>query len=700
MINVASAKKCGKVAAFVLFGFVQGHGGSQQASPVPQASPSAQISGPRADPAYMDKSALPGNDFYQYAVGTWEKNTEIPPDRMGVGPDTPLGDAHVKRVGDLIQGAGSGAAAGTGARKVADLYKSYMDEAAIEAHGLTPLQPHLKAIAAIRDKRDLARALGESLRADVDALNNSVFHTANLFGLWVAPGFADPAHYIAYVMQGGLELPDREYYLSDAASMKEIREKYQVHIATVLKMAGFDDVDTRAARIMALEHAIAAKQWSLEEDNDVKKADNLWKAADFTTKAPGLDWAVYLGAAGLSKQQTFDAWQPDAIIGESALVASESLDSWKDWMAFHLIEDYSEMLPKAFADEHFAFYGKTLSGAAARMPRWRQGVDLVNSQLGDEVAQLYVKRYFPPEVKAHVQAMVAELIAVYRKRIEALTWMTPGTKAEAVAKLDTLYVGVGYGESWHDYSNYEVKADDLFGNLWRGRLSEYQRRIALLGASVDKKEWCMTAQTINAVNLPLQNALNFPAAILQPPFFDPKAPDAANYGSIGAVIGHEISHTFDSEGSAFDSQGRLRNWWTPEDFAHFEAETAKLVAQYDGYKPFPDLALNGKQTLAENLADVAGLAASYQAYKESLHGQNAPEVDGFTGDQEFYLAFAQSWALKLRPAALRREVMTDTHSPGPWRALTVRNQDSWYPAFDVKPGQALYLDPKERVQIW
>jgi len=364
------------------------------------------------------------------------------------------------------------------------------------------------------------------------------------------------------------------------------------------------------------------------------------------------------------------------------------------------VDDYGGVLPKSFADEEFAFYQKTLGGASEQVPRWKRGVRMVNAQIGDELGKIYVKQYFPPEAKARVQALVANLVAVYRKRLEMVTWMAPSTKAEALAKLDSLYVGVGYGESWHDYSNYDVKADDAFGNLWRGILSYYQRQIARLGSPVDTKEWSMTPQTINAVNLPLQNALNFPAGILQPPFFDPKASDASNYGSIGTVIGHEISHTFDSEGSAFDSKGRLRDWWTAEDFAHFRAETAKLVAQYSGYKPFPDLALNGEQTLAENLADDAGLAAAYDAFKASLHGKAPPAESGFPGDQEFYLAFAQTWAGKVRPAALRQEVLTDTHSPGQYRALTVRNQSGWYEAFDVKPGEKLYLDPKDRVQIW
>jgi endothelin-converting enzyme/putative endopeptidase len=316
------------------------------------------------------------------------------------------------------------------------------------------------------------------------------------------------------------------------------------------------------------------------------------------------------------------------------------------------------------------------------------------------VGKEYAKRYFPPEAKAQVEAMVANLIGAFRKRIEALPWMSPSTKAEATAKLGTLYVGVGYPDTWHDYSNFEVKPGDIFGNLWRGDLSYYQRQVARLGKQVDRHEWSMTPQTVNAVNLPLQNALNFPAAILQPPFFDAEAPAATNYGAIGSVIGHEISHTFDTEGSAFDSKGRMRNWWTPEDLKHFEAATAQLAAQYDTYKPFPDLSLNGKQTLAENIADVAGLAASYDGFHASLKGRPAPMQAGFKGDQQFFIAFGQTWGSKVREAALRQQVMTDSHAPGEFRSATVRNIDPWYAAFDVKPGQKLYLSPSDRVRIW
>ena len=651
--------------------------------------------------ANMDRSVKPGDDFYLYANGAWIKRTTIPPGRERTGPGIALAEETEKRVSDLIaEAAKSGGAAGDKSRRIADLFNSFMDEPSIEAKGLSPLQPHLDAIAAIGNKRELAWALGQSLRADVDALNAGNFHTANLFGLWVAPGFNDPEHYSAYLLQGGLQLPDREYYLSDNAENGEIRSKYQKHVAAMLKLAGFSDTEARAARIVELEHAIAEKHLSLAESEDVHKANNTWKTADFAVQAPGLDWAEYFRGAGLSQQGSFIVWQPTAFVGESALVASTALETWKDWLAFHLLETYAVGLPKAVSDEQFAFVGKILSGTPEQLVRWKRGVELVNNYLGDDVGRLYVQRYFPPEAKAQVEAMVANIVAAFRKRIDVLTWMDAATKAEAKAKLDTLYVGAGYGESWHDYSGYEVKADDIFGNLWRGDLSLYRRQVARLGAPVDRKEWVYTPQTVDAMELQLQNALNFPAAILQPPIFDPKAPAAVNYGAIGAAIGHEISHTFDTEGSAFDSTGRLRNWWKAADQEHFNAATSRLVAQFDTYKPFPDLAVNGKQTLDENIADLGGLAAAYDAYKASLAGQPAPVQDGLSGDQQFFLAYAQIWASKATEPFLRQLVMSDGHAPWYYRALTVRNLDAWYAAFDVKPGAKLYLAPVDRVRIW
>jgi endothelin-converting enzyme/putative endopeptidase len=651
--------------------------------------------------ANMDSSVKPGDDFSQYTNGAWITRTEIPPDRSNVNVFSILADLSNKRtVGLIEETARADAPAGTNSRKIADLYNSYMDEAAIESKGFGPIRPHLDSIAAIHNKRDLSRALGETLRTDVDALNNTNFHTANLFGLWVAPGFNDSEHYAAYLMQGGLQLPDREYYVADSERMRDIRAKYQAHISAMLKLAGFNDPDARAKGVLELEHSIAEKHISLADSEDIHKANNTWKQGDFATNAPGLDWEEYFRGAGLSKQASFIVWQPTAFSGESALVASTSLETWKDWLAYHLMEAYANVLPKAVADERFNFFGKILSGTPEQRPRWQRGVGVVNASLGDAVGQIYAQRYFPPEAKAEAQAMVSNIIAAFRKRIEALSWMDPSTKAEAQAKLTTLYVGIGYPESWRDYSDYEVKADDIFGNLWRGSLFDYHHDVGRLGGPIDRKEWCMTPQTVNAVNLPLQNALNFPAAILQPPFYDPQAPAAANYGAIGTVIGHEISHTFDTEGSAFDSKGRVRNWWTTADLAYFNAATARLAAQYDTYKPFPDISVNGKQTLGENIADVAGLSAALDGYRASLQGKTPPTQNGYSGIQQFFIAFGQNWARKAREALVRQQVLTDPHAPAQYRADTVRNIDAWYSEFEVQPGQNLYLAPADRVRIW
>jgi putative endopeptidase len=648
-----------------------------------------------------DRSVKPGDNFFEYSNGEWLKRTEIPPDRGSLSVFSLLNDIAVKRTSQMIEEiAKSNPAPGSGNRKIADLYNSYIDETGIEAKGQSPIKAHLDEIAAIRSRKDLARVLGQGLRADVDPLNNTNFHTANLFGLWVAPDFSDSDHYTAYLLQGGIELPDREYYLSDSEHMQSLRKQYQAHVAAMLKLAGFSDSDARAQRVLELEHGIAEKHWSLAEDQDVHKANNPWKQSDFAVKAPGLEWKEFFHAAGLDKQANFIVWQPSAIAGESALIASSPIETWKDLLSYHLIEQYGGILPKAFADERFDFFGKTLFGTPQQTPRWQRAVNNVNFALGDEVGKAYAQRYFPPEAKAQVQTMVASIIAAFHKRIDALNWMTPATKAEAKAKLDALYVGIGYPETWEDYSGLEIKPDDIFGNLWRRNVFEYHRWVNQLGKTVDRHEWCMTPQTVNAVNLPLQNALNFPAAILAPPFFDPDAPYPYNYGAIGSIIGHEVSHTFDSEGSAFDAKGALRNWWTEADLEHFDGSTAKLVAQYDSYHPFPDLSLNGKQTLAENIADLGGLAAAYDAYRTTLATKPVSDQDGFTPDQQFFLGYGQSRRGKSRPAALRQQVMTDPHSPSEYRTDMVRNIDAWYQAFDVQAGEQLYLAPPDRVTIW
>jgi putative endopeptidase len=669
---------------------------AQSSAPV-----SSQAQGHGIAVANLDRSVKPGDNFYLYANGSWMKRTKIPPDRAEVDLFTVLSDLSRKRTAAIVQEASkSNAPAGSEARKMADLYNAFMDESAIQAKGLDPVKPRLEQIAAIHDRRQLSLALGETLRADVDLLNCSKFFTPNLFGLWVAPGFSDSGHYMPYLLQGGLEMPSRGYYLGNSEHMRQIRARYATHVAAMLRLGGFDDPAARAARVIALEHSIAEVQVSISEIEDIAKANNLWRRSDFAAKAPGIDWDAYFEGAGLGSQQEFVVWTPTAVTGEAALVASTPVDTWKDWLAFHLIDDYASFLSKAFSREAFDFFGKTLSGTPQQRPRAQRATDLVNNYLGDAVGKLYVRKYFSPQAKALAQAMVANLIAVYHKRLAALPWLAASTRAEAQAKLDALYVGIGYPETWQDYSAYDVRPGDAFGNAWRYGLWKRQRQIARIGKPVDRHEWCMTPQTVNAVNLPVQVAINFPAAILQPPFFDPANPPAVNYGAIGSVMGHEISHTFDQEGSAFDAKGRVRNWWTPADSAHFNEAAANLEKQYDAYEVFPGVHVNGKQTIDENIADLGGLAAAYDAYHASLHGSPALVREGFTGDQQFYIAFAQNWDSKIREAALRNQVLTDSHAPAEFRADTVRNFDAWYSAFKVKPGDKLYLSPANRVKIW
>ncbi|HWW86089.1 MAG TPA: M13 family metallopeptidase, partial [Vicinamibacterales bacterium] len=393
-------------------------------------------------------------------------------------------------------------------------------------------------------------------------------------------------------------------------------------------------------------------------------------------------------------------WQPAAITGEAALAGSEPIDTWKDYLSYTTISHWSSLLPKAFADERFELFGRTLSGTQQMSDRWKRAVRSTNAALGDAVGRMYVAKYFPPASKARAQAMVADIKAAFAQRIDRLDWMSASTKAKAKDKIRTLIVGVGYPDKWRDYAGLEIKPDDGLGNAMRAEEFEYKYRLDELGKPIDRNEWWMTPQTVNAVNLPIQNALNFPAAILQPPVFDAAATNANNYGAIGATIGHEVSHSFDDQGSQFDASGKLSNWWTEEDFAHFKAASARLVNQYNGYKPLPDMSVNGQQTLSENIADVAGLAASYDAYRLSLKGKAAPEQQGFSGDQQFFISFAQSWRAKFREPLLRQLVVTDGHAPAEYRADTVRNLDPWYEAFGVGPGARLYLAPKDRVQIW
>jgi putative endopeptidase len=653
------------------------------------------------DTAGMDRSVKPGDAFYEYANGTWLKQTEIPADRSTYGSGAMLTEVVDRRVGELIQqAAATNAPAGSERRKIGDFYASFMDTTTIDAAGLKPLRPTLDSIAAIHDRIGLARFLGSTLRADVDAFNNTNFYTENLFGLWVAQDLDNPTQYSPFLFQGGLGMPERSYYLDSSSVMGTIRAKYQEHVAAMLGLAGIPDSARKAAAIARLETRIAQAHWTREASGDVEKGNNHWVRADLASTAPGLDWDAYLAAAGLDRAPRFVVWQPSAITGIAALTASEPLETWKAYLTFHAIQSRAAVLPGPIVRESVAFFGPVLTGAKQQRDRWKRAVASTNDALGFAVGRLYVARYFPPAEKARAQAMVANLIAAFRARIDRLDWMAPATKREAKAKLGVLKVGVGYPDAWPDYHDLEDVAGDAYGNTERARLLQLKRSLARLGRPVNRNEWVMTPQTVNAVNLPAMNALNFPAAILQPPYFDPRRPLAMDYGAMGAIMGHEVSHSFDNSGALFDARGQLHNWWTPEDFKHFKASSQQLVAQYDAYKPFPDLAVKGQQTLGENIADLAGLTASYDAYHRALRGKPAPTVDGFTGDQQFFISYAQSWRGKTRDPALRQRILTDGHAPSQVRALTVRNIDPWYRAFGVKAGEALYLAPADRVRVW
>jgi len=665
----------------------------------PRPTPGNASAGIGLDLAGMDPSVAPGDDFFEYANGTWLKRTPIPPEFASYGVAVMLFERTGEQVDSLIESLGD-SPAGTDARRIADYYASYMDEDGIEAKGLTPLQPTLDAIAAISDRKALSRYLGGTLRADVDAFNATDIYTDNLLGLWVAADLDEPTRYSPFLLQGGLDMPDRVYYLDDSERMEKVRRAFRAHVARVLELAGMKDAATRAERVFDLERRIAEAHWSRTDTGDLAKGNNHWTRTDFPKLAPGMDWDAWFAAAGLEGQPTFVVWQPSAVTGMSALVAEVPIDAWRDYLTLHAVEHSSAVLPRAFVDERFAFHGKVLAGVEQLRARSKRAVTATGRALGDAVGRLYAERYFPPESKARIESMVQNLIAAFRTRIDALEWMAPETKVEARKKLAVLEVGVGYPDEWRDYSDLEIVRSDAFGNARRSELFDYRASLEKLGRPVDRREWFMTPQTVNAVNLPVLNAMNFPAAILQPPFFDPGRPEVMDYGAIGAVIGHEISHSFDDQGARFDSEGRMRNWWTDADLQHFQAAGEALVRQYDAYRPFPDLAINGRLSLGENIADVAGLAAAYDAYRISRGGKPAPVIDGLTGDQQFFLSYAQSWRSKTREEALRQQLLGDGHSPGKYRAYTVRNLDAWYDAFGVEPGQALFLAPDARVRVW
>ena len=651
-------------------------------------------------PASMDKSVVPGDDFFAFANGTWAKNTEIPADRSSIGASYIADRERERQTKELIAGilkANPDANSNDG--KIANYYNAYLNTDAIDKAGLTPAKADLDAIAGIADKKQLSAAIGGTVRADTDPINATNFQTQNLFGVFVTQGLSTPGETLPYLMQGGIGLPDREYYVSGDAKMLELRGKYKAYIQQILQLANYPDPQGSAQRIMDLETKIARAHATREESEDFKTGATIWTRSELEKKAPGIDWAALLGAAQLGSVQKFDAYHPNAIPKLAALVGSEPLQNWKDWLAFHTLNKQAEVLPKAFRDASFAFNGTALAGTPQQRSREDLATNAVSAALQDAVGKAYVDKYFPASAKADVSRMSDEIKAAFVKRIERIDWMAPSTKEEAIKKARTIVVGVGYPDTWRDYSSLTI-GSDAYANQKNVSLAEYRHQIAKIGKPLDRNEWWMPPQLVNAVNLPVQNALNFPAAILQKPYYDPKADAAYNYGGIGATIGHEISHSFDNLGAAFDSSGVMRNWWTPEDFKRFEQAGDALAAQYSAYEALPGLHLNGKLTLSENIADVAGLAAAYDAYKASLKGKEAPVIDGYTGDQRFFIAFAQSWATKQREELLRRRVLTDGHSPGQFRALTVRNLDAWYPAFNVQQGQKLYLAPDKRVKVW
>ncbi|HYW14810.1 MAG TPA: M13 family metallopeptidase [Allosphingosinicella sp.] len=651
--------------------------------------------------ASMDKGVAPGDDFFAYANGNWVKNSQIPSDRSSIGGFYIADQERERQTRELLTGVlGSKPAAGSNEALIADYYKAFLDTDSIDKAGMAPAKADLDAIAAIADKRQLSAAIGGTLRADTDPLNATDYRTENLFGIFVTQGLATPGETLPYLMQGGIGLPEREYYLSGDSKMAGTRGQYRTYVATIMKAAGAGDAEAAAGRILDLETKIARAHVTRAESEDFAKGGQVWSRADLETRAPGIDWGALLDAAQLRGARKFQAYHAGAIPRLAALVGSEPLQNWKEWLAFHMLSQQANVLPKPIRDASFAFNGTALSGTKMQRPRDQLALNAVSNALPDAVGKAYVDKYFPASAKAEVQKMVDNIKAAFARRVEAIDWMAPSTKEEALKKVRSIVVGVGYPDQWRDHSGLRIAPGSAYANQKSAGLAEYRHQISKIGKPMNRNEWWMPPQLVNAVNLPVQNALNFPAAIIQRPFFDPKADAAFNYGAIGSVIGHEISHSFDNNGALFDSTGRLRNWWTPSDLQRFQQAGTALSAQYDTYEALPGLKVNGKLTLGENIADVAGLTAAYDAYRASLAGKAAPVIDGFTGDQRFFIAFGQAWATKMQEESLRQRVLTDGHAPGQFRALTVRNLDAWYAAFDVKPGQKLYLPPEKRVKVW
>jgi putative endopeptidase len=679
------------VGSMVLAGPLMAQEAKPEAAKTQAPKPTYGIFG--VDLGGMDKAIKPGDDFNAFVNGIYVKNLEIPADKSSYGMFNKLRDLSQERTKGIVEAAAAtkGAKPGSEAQKVGDFYRSFMDEAAIEAKGTAPLKPYLAAIAGIQDRAQLAKAFGTAIRQGIDVP----------VGVGPQQDLKNPDVYAVYAGQGGLGLPDRDYYLDQKnPQFAEIRTKYVAHVAAMLRLAGFENADAKAKAIFDLETKIAEVHWTKVESRQVEKAYNPVKRGELETAYPGLDWAGLLGVAGVEGQKEIIITAPSAILGICKLIASESLDTWKDYLAYHTVSSAASVLPKAFVDENFAFNGTVLNGQPAIQPRWKRGVDMTTGVLGEAVGKLYVAKYFPPVAKQQADLLVKNIIAAMDQRLSNLTWMDPKTKVEARAKLAKFTPKIGYPSKWRDYSKLEIKNGDALGNAARATEFMYQRELDKIGKPIDRSEWGMTPMTVNAYANPLWNEIVFPAAILQPPFFDANADPAVNYGGIGAVIGHEISHHFDDQGRKFDKEGKLSDWWTPEDVKRFTALTDKVVKQYGAYEPLPGTHVNGELTLGENMADLAGVTVSLDAYHKSLHGKPAKVIGGYTGDQRFFLGFGQVWRTKYRDAALLNQITNNEHTPGHFRPLVVRNLDSWYQAFGVKAGEKLFLAPADRIKVW
>ncbi|HEU4852366.1 MAG TPA: M13-type metalloendopeptidase [Telluria sp.] len=644
---------------------------------------------------HVDPSVRAQDDFYQHLNGGWIKTAEIPADRSSWGTFAKLREDTTPQVRALIEAAqkDKSAKAGSETRKIGDFYATYMDEQAIDKLGYKPLAGELQRIRSIKDKKALPALMANLAKIGV----------SGPYRIGVSQDARASTVYATYISQSGLGMPDRDYYLKkDDAKLAAVRDKYLKHVETIMALAGHKDAAAKAAQILALETQLAESQWTRVENRDANKRYNKFEVSKLDTLAPGYDWKGALAAAGVGgKTDYVIVSQPSYISGFHKTLEAQPLEAWKSYFEFHLLRNYSEYLSKPFVDADFEFYGKTISGVTEQRPRWKRAAASTEAVLGEAVGKMYVKEHFPAERKARMEVLVKNLMAAYKDSIDNLDWMSPETKKEAQAKLAKFSTKIGYPNKWRDYSKYKVVKGDLVGNMMRASQFGYARNIEKLGQPIDREEWGMTPQTINAYYRSTMNEIVFPAAILQPPFFDANADDAVNYGAIGAVIGHEISHGFDDNGSKSDGDGNLRDWWTEADRKNFMTKADALTKQYDAYSPIPGYNVNGKLTLGENIADNSGLAIAYKAYKLSLGGQPAPVIDGLTGEQRFYMGFGQVWRAKMRDEAMIVQLKTDPHSPGQYRANgTVQNQPGFYEAFDVKEGDKMYVAPEKRVIIW